>query len=156
MIESQGTAAVKNIRNMIDHAEKLHRHRQHQQDIEGGDASSSSSSSSSVSPSDAVELRNRPLLNGVCITDFGHDNGGAIFLTLPQYPPRRTDITIERKIATLAKIGFEKYFLHKIESGDTDPYYEKYMLHLIGVDRVTSKPQQSSATTMPTTPSSKS
>jgi sulfide:quinone oxidoreductase len=43
------------------------------------------------------------------------------------------------KLAVMAKIAFEKYFLHKIETGDTDPYYEKYMLHLIGVDRVTSK-----------------
>ena len=113
MIESQGTAAVKNIRTMIDHADK------HADDLL------------------EVELRNRPLLNGVCITDFGKT--GAIFLTVPQYPPRRNDVTIDGKIATLAKIAFEKYFLHKIESGDTDPYYETYMLHLIGVDRVTSK-----------------
>jgi len=120
MIESQGTAAVKNIRIMIDHSEK------HKEEDE------------EAYPQ--VELRNRPLLMGLCITDFGSD--GAIFLTQPQYPPRRTDVTISGKLGTLAKIAFEKYFLHKIESGDTDPYYEKYMLHLIGVDRVTSKKQQ--------------
>jgi sulfide:quinone oxidoreductase len=145
MIESQGTAAVKNIRIMIDHAEKQHHHQELNVAGRGDDDDSKSPSTLSTSSSDdggTVALRNRPLLNGVCITDFGHDSGGAIFLTLPQYPPRRTDVTIEGKLATLAKIGFEKYFLHKIESGDTDPYYEKYMLHLIGVDRVTSKPSK--------------
>ena len=72
-------------------------------------------------------------MNGLCITDFGSD--GAIFVTMPQFPPRRHDWTVHGKVATLAKIAFEKYFLHKIESGDTDPYYEKYFLKLIGVER---------------------
>lgn len=112
MIESQGTAAVKNIRTLMDFAKQ-------------------------PNPKEGLpSLKHRPLLNGVCITDFGHS--GAIFLTLPQYPPRRVDVTINGKVAVLAKIAFEKYFLHKIESGDVDPYYEKYLLHLIGVDRVTS------------------
>lgn len=79
-------------------------------------------------------LHSTAMLNGVCITDFGND--GAIFVTIPQIPPRRHDWTLTGKIATLAKIAFEKYFLHKIETGDTDPYYEKYMLKLIGVERV--------------------
>jgi sulfide:quinone oxidoreductase len=124
MIESQGTAAVKNIRTLIEHAEK--------NTAKNTDGNASHHDQSTTQPS----LRNRALLNGLCITDFGGD--GAIFLTLPQYPPRRTDITIHGKLATLAKIAFEKYFLHKIETGDTDPYYETYMLHLVGVDRVTS------------------
>jgi hypothetical protein len=130
MIESQGTAAVKNIRTMIDHYDKIEKKKLQKKDDDQDQQDDEE---------EELQLRNRPLLNGVCITDFGHTAGGAIFLTLPQYPPRHTDITVEGKIATLAKIGFEKYFLHKIESGDTDPYYEKYMLHLIGVDRVTSK-----------------
>ena len=80
-----------------------------------------------------VVLRSKPMLNGICITDFG--NEGAIFVTMPQIRPRRHDWTVYGKSATLAKIAFEKYFLHKIESGDTDPYYEKYFLQLIGVER---------------------
>lgn len=117
MIESMGTAAVKNIKYLIDHGTE-------QDEVE--------------------DLPHIPLLNGLCITDFGDD--GAIFLTLPQMQPRRQDVTIDGKIATLAKIAFEKYFLHKIESGDTDPYYEKYMLHLIGVDRTKmKKPIESSS-----------
>lgn len=114
MIESQGTAAIKNIRTMINHLEK------HPDD-----------------EASTIEIRNRPLLNGLCITDFGDD--GAIFLAMPQYGPRDMDVTLHGKPSILAKVAFEKYFLHKIETGDTDPYYEKWMLHLIGVDRVTSK-----------------
>lgn len=114
MIESMGTAAVKNIRLIIDHEERL---KQEATGEKGGKA----------------EIHNKSLMNGLCITDFGDD--GAIFLTMPQMPPRRMDVTITGKIATLAKIAFEKYFLHKVESGDTDPYYEKYMLKLVGVER---------------------
>ena len=99
MIESQGTAAVKNIKSMLDHK----------------------------------EAHTVPTLNGLCITDFG--NTGAVFVTLPQSPPRSTDLTIENPAVIAAKVGFEKYFLHKIRSGDTDPYYEKYALKLLGIER---------------------
>lgn len=118
MIESQGTAAVKNIRAMIQH-----------------NAEDSKRVDNAI-----LELPSVPLLNGICITDFGKD--GAIFLTMPQYPPRRTDLTIHGKIAVTAKIVFEKYFLHKIKTGDTDPAYEKFMLHLIGMDRVRVTPKK--------------
>jgi sulfide:quinone oxidoreductase len=122
MIESQGTAAVKNIRTLINHEEKQ---------------------TDKIDPDAPPELRNRPLLNGLCITDFGDD--GAVFLTLPQYPPRKTDVTLHGKVAVAAKVAFEKYFLHKIRAGNTDPSYENLMLHLIGVDRVTSKKKDASA-----------
>eukprot|EP00804_Cyclotella_cryptica_P027028 CCRYP_013670-RA/>CCRYP_013670-RA protein AED:0.01 eAED:0.01 QI:105/-1/0/1/-1/0/1/0/239 len=107
MIESQGTAAVTNIRRMIDFMEQ-----KKEANLKDGEP----------------ELTTVPTLNGLCITDFG--GTGAVFLTLPQYPPRHTDVTLQGTVATLAKVAFEKYFLHKVESGDTDPYYEKYMLHL--------------------------
>jgi sulfide:quinone oxidoreductase len=94
LIESQGTAAVQNIKSVIEW-----------QDL--------------GEPSDGPNLTVKPLLNALCITDFGYD--GAIFVTMPQIPPRKFDWTIQGKVATLAKIGFEKYFLHKVESGDTDP-----------------------------------
>jgi NADH dehydrogenase FAD-containing subunit len=110
MIESMGTACVKNIRTMIDY------------------------SNMSTTDAESKPLYT-PKLNGICITDFGGCDG-AIFLTLPQMPPRQTDLTMERKIGTMAKMAFEKYFLFKIQTGDTDPYYEKHLLHLIGVDRV--------------------
>jgi NADH dehydrogenase FAD-containing subunit len=112
MIESMGTAAVKNIRTLMKEAEKL---------------------DSDADKQQSISLHFKPVLNGLCITDFGDD--GAIFVTMPQAQPRHYDWTITGKVGTLAKIAFEKYFLHKVESGDTDPYYEKYMLKLIGVER---------------------
>eukprot|EP00970_Alexandrium_tamarense_P014841 scaffold4426_cov175-Alexandrium_tamarense.AAC.1 len=119
MIESQGTAAVKNIKTIIEFEEE--------------NDTSRLLSNDCTKP----ELHHVPLLNGLCITDFGGD--GAIFVTMPQYPPRHTDVTLHGKMATLAKLAFEKYFLYKVEHGDTDPFYEKYMLHLIGIDRVKEK-----------------
>lgn len=88
-----------------------------------------------TSKSEVPSLHSRALFNALCITDFGYD--GAVFLTVPQIPPRSHDFMIQSPMATLAKIAFEKYFLHKVESGDTDPYYEKYMLKLIGLERTT-------------------
>jgi len=119
MIESMGTAAVQNIRDMIL-----------------ADAKKNTLKSDDNTNDEPVEaLHHVPLLNGLCITDFG--DTGAVFVAMPQLPPRRHDYTITGKIGSLAKIAFEKYFLHKIESGDTDPYYEKYALGLIGIRRTT-------------------
>lgn len=36
----------------------------------------------------------------------------------------------------LAKIGFEKYFLHKMKSGHSEPIYEKYLLKALGILRL--------------------
>lgn len=36
----------------------------------------------------------------------------------------------------LGKIAFEKYFLGKIKSGNTDPIYEKYVLKILGIARL--------------------
>ena len=110
MIESMGTAAATNIRRMIDVREKSRNPKLNE-----------------------IDLHSKPIMNGLCIVDFGND--GAIFAAVPQIRPRRHDWTLHSKMVSLAKVAFEKYFLHKIESVDTDPYYEKYMLKLIGVER---------------------
>ena len=36
----------------------------------------------------------------------------------------------------LAKVGFEKYFIHKVRTGQTEPYYEKLVLKLMGIDKL--------------------
>jgi sulfide:quinone oxidoreductase len=38
----------------------------------------------------------------------------------------------------LAKIAFEKYFLAKMRSGNTEPIYEKYVLKALGIERLKS------------------
>ncbi len=35
-----------------------------------------------------------------------------------------------------AKIGFEKYFLHKIRSGVSEPFYERLALQVLGIDKL--------------------
>ncbi len=36
----------------------------------------------------------------------------------------------------LAKIAFEKYFIRKIKTGNSEPVYEKYVLKLLGIVRL--------------------
>ena len=39
----------------------------------------------------------------------------------------------------VAKIAFEKYFLSKMKSGNTEPLYEKYVLKALGIVRLAEK-----------------
>jgi sulfide:quinone oxidoreductase len=35
-----------------------------------------------------------------------------------------------------AKVGFEKYFLHKIRTGKSEPFYERLALQALGIDKL--------------------
>ena len=50
--------------------------------------------------------------NAICLADFG--DGGIAFVAQPQIPPRNANWSSSGKWVHAAKIGFEKYFLHKI------------------------------------------
>lgn len=85
----------------------------------------------------AAEIEQRPAdarasWNAVCLADFG--DTGAAFVALPQIPPRNVTWTKQGKWVHLAKIAFEKYFLHKVRSGDIAPIYERYVLKALGID----------------------
>jgi sulfide:quinone oxidoreductase len=71
--------------------------------------------------------------NAICLADMG--DTGVAFVALPQIPPRNVTWAKVGKWVHLAKIGFEKYFLMKIRSGNTEPVYEKYVLRLLGIER---------------------
>ncbi len=75
--------------------------------------------------------------NALCLADFG--DSGVAFLAMPQIPPRNTTWSSEGKWVHLAKVGFEKYFMHKIRNGVSEPYYEKLALKLLGVTRLKEK-----------------
>jgi sulfide:quinone oxidoreductase len=75
----------------------------------------------------------RATWNALCLADFG--DSGVAFLALPQIPPRNTNWAARGKWVHLAKIGFEKYFLRKVRSGQTEPYYEKFVLKLMGAHK---------------------
>lgn len=70
----------------------------------------------------------------ICLADMG--DTGAAFVAIPQIPPR--NVTWFKKGMWLhwAKIGFEKYFIHKMKSGSTEPAFEKYALKTLGINRL--------------------
>lgn len=74
--------------------------------------------------------------NAICLADFG--DGGVAFMAQPQIPPRNINWASSGKWVHLAKIGFEKYFLHKVRSGKSEPFYEKMALDLIGAHKIKS------------------
>ena len=80
------------------------------------------------------EPQSRATWNALCLADFG--DGGVAFLALPQMPPRNTNWASQGKWVHLAKIGFEKYFLHKVRAGKAESYYEKAVLKMLGAGRL--------------------
>ncbi len=71
--------------------------------------------------------------NAVCLADFG--DGGVAFIAMPQIPPRNVNWAAEGKWVHLSKVGFEKYFLGKVRKGQTEPFYEKAVLDLMGLKK---------------------
>ena len=69
--------------------------------------------------------------NAVCLADFG-DNGAA-FVALPQIPPRNVNWFSHGKWVHLAKVAFEKYFMHKMKKGTTETVYEKVVMDALGI-----------------------
>lgn len=72
--------------------------------------------------------------NAVCLADFG--DSGIAFVAQPQIPPRNVNWSSSGKWVHAAKIGFEKYFLHKIRVGKSETSYERLALHLLGIEKL--------------------
>jgi sulfide:quinone oxidoreductase len=72
--------------------------------------------------------------NAICLADFG--DGGVAFFAQPQIPPRNINWSASGKWVHLAKVGFEKYFIGKVKSGKSEPFYEKLALDLIGAHKI--------------------
>jgi sulfide:quinone oxidoreductase len=77
--------------------------------------------------------------NALCLADMG--DTGAAFLAVPQIPPRNVTWFAKGKWVHWAKIGFEKYFIYKMKNGSSEPVYEKYILKLIGMNRLKETPK---------------
>jgi sulfide:quinone oxidoreductase len=75
--------------------------------------------------------------NAICLADMG--DTGAAFVALPQIPPRNVNWFKKGKWVHLAKIAFEKYFMRKIRTGNSEPVYEKYVLKALGIARLNDK-----------------
>ncbi len=72
--------------------------------------------------------------NAICLADFG--DGGVAFVAQPQIPPRNTNWSSSGKWVHVAKIGFEKYFLRKVRKGESEPFYEKLALDVMGIKKL--------------------
>lgn len=72
--------------------------------------------------------------SAICLADFG--DGGAAFVADPQIPPRNVTWFRKGKWVHYAKIAFEKYFIHKMKRGSSEPIYEKHTLRLMGIKRL--------------------
>jgi sulfide:quinone oxidoreductase len=83
---------------------------------------------------DGKEPDQKATWNAVCLADFG--DSGAAFVAIPQIPPRNVSWFNKGKWVHLAKVGYEKYFIRKMKKGNTEPVYEKYVLKMIGVNRL--------------------
>jgi sulfide:quinone oxidoreductase len=79
----------------------------------------------------------RATWNAICLADMG--DTGAAFVALPQIPPRNVNWFKKGKWVHLAKIAFEKYFMRKMKSGNSEPVYEKYVLKALGIVRLAEK-----------------
>lgn len=72
--------------------------------------------------------------NAICLADFG--DGGVAFVAQPQIPPRNVNWSASGGWVHLAKVGFEKYFLGKVKRGESEPFYEKLALDILGVNKI--------------------
>lgn len=72
--------------------------------------------------------------NAICLADFG--DGGVAFIAQPQIPPRNVNWSAEGRWVHLAKVGFEKYFIGKVKRGESETYFEKLALDLMGARKL--------------------
>jgi sulfide:quinone oxidoreductase len=72
--------------------------------------------------------------NAICLADFG--DSGVAFIAIPQNPPRNVNWASSGRWVHAAKVAFEKYFLHKIKVGTTEPYFERAVLKLLDIAKV--------------------
>jgi sulfide:quinone oxidoreductase len=84
-------------------------------------------------------LRNQPAdaeatWNAVCLADFG--DGGVAFVAQPQIPPRNVNWASKGDWVHYAKVAFEKFFLRKIRRGESEPYYERFVLERLGIRKI--------------------
>jgi sulfide:quinone oxidoreductase len=78
--------------------------------------------------------RTQATWNAVCLADFG--DSGVAFVAQPQIPPRNVNWAARGTWVHLAKVGFEKYFLRKIRSGASEPFYEKFVLKQLNIEKL--------------------
>ena len=92
-------------------------------------------------------LRGKPVntkasWNAICLADFG--DRGVAFVAQPQIPPRNVNWSADGKWVHFAKLAFEKFFIHKIRRGESEPFYERWGLEMLGVRKLKTVKEQKS------------
>jgi sulfide:quinone oxidoreductase len=80
------------------------------------------------------EARAQGTWNAVCLADFG--DSGVAFVAQPQIPPRNVNWAAKGAWVHLAKVAFEKYFLRKIRNGESEPFYERFLLRQLNIEKL--------------------
>jgi sulfide:quinone oxidoreductase len=76
----------------------------------------------------------QPTWNAICLADFG--DTGVAFLAQPQIPPRNVNWSSKGQWVHLAKVAFEKYFLRKMRRGESEPFYERFLLGKLNIAKI--------------------
>ena len=76
----------------------------------------------------------RATWNAVCLADFG--DSGVAFVAQPQIPPRNVNWSAKGAWVHLAKVAFEKYFLRKMRTGQSEPFYETFVLRRLNIEKL--------------------
>jgi len=72
--------------------------------------------------------------NAICLADFG--DSGVAFLAQPQIPPRNVNWSSKGEWVHYAKVAFEKYFLRKMRRGESEPFYERFVLDQLNIPKI--------------------
>ena len=76
----------------------------------------------------------QPTWNAICLADFG--DSGVAFLAQPQIPPRNVNWSSKGEWVHYAKVAFEKYFLRKMRRGESEPFYERFVLNQLNIGKI--------------------
>ena len=76
----------------------------------------------------------QPTWNAICLADFG--DSGVAFLAQPQIPPRNVNWSSKGEWVHYAKVAFEKYFLRKMRRGESEPFYERFVLDKLNIPKI--------------------
>ena len=76
----------------------------------------------------------QPTWNAVCLADFG--DSGVAFVAQPQIPPRNVNWASKGQWVHYAKVAFEKYFMRKIRKGESEPFYEKFLMEKLNIKKI--------------------
>ena len=76
----------------------------------------------------------KPTWNAVCLADFG--DGGVAFVAAAAIPPRNVNWSSKGNWVHYAKIAFEKYFIGKIRRGESEPFYERWIMEKLQLRKI--------------------